>query len=338
MSPINVFKFPVSSPADTSPIDELKKAGYVPSQIMAVIGKSEGNGCVNDFSRTLSTVVWNPLIPSDAVTVFSGGTEGVLSPHITFVVRENSATGLLAAVGHTRTLQPWEIGTAAHAKEVEKTIADMLRNVRVDSADIKLVIIKCPLLTSEKISRAKAMGENPLTTDTYESMALSRRASAIGIGVAVGEIDSDAIEKVALGREQWSSIASCSSGAELENCHVLLVASDRASKAGILRAYSSVMKDAIDAPAILEALSIIKQEGGQILQVSAKAEADPRSEIRGRRHTMCSDSDLHSTRHSRAAVGGLLAGLTGDTQIYVSGGAESQGPPGGGGLCLVYKV
>jgi hypothetical protein len=58
MSPINILKFPVSSPADTSPLIELRKAGCEPSQIMAVVGKSEGNGCVNDFSRTLSTVVW----------------------------------------------------------------------------------------------------------------------------------------------------------------------------------------------------------------------------------------------------------------------------------------
>jgi cyanuric acid amidohydrolase len=52
---------------------------------------------------------------------------------------------------------------------------------------------------------------------------------------------------------------------------------------------------------------------------------------------MNTDSDIHSTRHARAAVGGLLAGLVGDTQIYVSGGAEGQGPPGGGNLCIIYR-
>ncbi len=53
---------------------------------------------------------------------------------------------------------------------------------------------------------------------------------------------------------------------------------------------------------------------------------------------MNTDSDLHSTRHARAAVGGLVAGLVGDAAVYVSGGAEGQGPSGGGSLCLVYRV
>ena len=53
---------------------------------------------------------------------------------------------------------------------------------------------------------------------------------------------------------------------------------------------------------------------------------------------MNTDSDIHSTRHARAAVGGLLAGLVGETRLYVSGGAEGQGPPGGGPLCVVYRV
>lgn len=42
MSAINILKFPVSSPADISPLHELQRAGYDASQILAVIGKSEG--------------------------------------------------------------------------------------------------------------------------------------------------------------------------------------------------------------------------------------------------------------------------------------------------------
>jgi cyanuric acid amidohydrolase len=82
------------------------------------------------------------------------------------------------------------------------------------------------------------------------------------------------------------------------------------------------MEDAIDAPTIVYLLDRIKEDHGEVVQVFAKAEADPSGLIRGSRHTMNTDSDIHSTRHARAAVGGLLAGLVGDTQIYVSGGAE----------------
>ena len=53
---------------------------------------------------------------------------------------------------------------------------------------------------------------------------------------------------------------------------------------------------------------------------------------------MGSDSDINATRHARAAVGGLLAGVFGETRLYVSGGAEHQGPEGGGPVCIVYEA
>lgn len=98
------------------------------------------------------------------------------------------------------------------------------------------------------------------------------------------------------------------------------------------------MSDAIDARAITRLLEQVDRESGHVLQVFAKAEADPTGKIRGNRHTMNTDSDIHSTRHARAAVGGLLAGLVGEMRLYFSGGAEGQGPPGGGPLCVVYRV
>ena len=40
---------------------------------------------------------------------------------------------------------------------------------------------------------------------------------------------------------------------------------------------------------------------------------------------------------ARAFVAGALAGLVGRTMIYVSGGAEHQGPPGGGPVALIVE-
>ncbi|KIY02117.1 uncharacterized protein Z520_02255 [Fonsecaea multimorphosa CBS 102226] len=42
MAAVEIFKFPISSPADTTPLDRLKDAGYDASQILAVVGKTEG--------------------------------------------------------------------------------------------------------------------------------------------------------------------------------------------------------------------------------------------------------------------------------------------------------
>ncbi|KAL3459304.1 cyanuric acid hydrolase/Barbiturase [Aspergillus heterothallicus] len=341
MAAVDIFKYTTSSPADTTSLSQLEKQGYNASDVVAVIGKTEGNGCVNDFSRTLSSHIWEAKIPSSAVTVFSGGTEGILSPHVTFLVRsKKERTGLVACSGQTRDFAPHEVGTEAQSREVADVVSKMIGEAGIEQDAVHLVLIKCPLLTSMDIEAIRAKGQAPITTDTYESMALSRYASAIGIALSLGEIASDKVS-AALGPEQegvWSSRASCSSGAELKNCHIMVLAADPQVSQGLLRATSGYMKDAIDAGVILQMLDKIKAEHGKVEQVFVKAEADPSGSIRGLRHTMNTDSDIHSTRHARAAVGGLVAGLVGDSAVYVSGGGEGQGPPGGGSLCVVYSV
>jgi cyanuric acid amidohydrolase len=286
----------------------------------------------------LSALVWESKIPSSAVTVFSGGTEGVLCPHVTFIVGEKFKTGLAACVGRTRRLEPYEIGTEVHVQEVRETVSRLISEAGMDKDSVHLVLVKCPLLTSTKVEAIRALGKTPRTTDTYESMALSRHASAIGIGAALDELGSPGTADTLSGNTRWSSKASCSSGAELDDNHILILASDTTVKDGKLRVVSSYMKDAMDAGVILSMLDEITRDGGEVVQVFAKAEADPNGHIRGRRHTMNTDSDVHSTRHARAAVGGLVAGLVGDSAVYISGGAEGQGPPGGGSLCIVYSI
>jgi cyanuric acid amidohydrolase len=269
---------------------------------------------------------------------------------VTFIVQHPQPTGLYACVGRTRALQPQEIGTAEHARQVALTIKQMIKELKdqheiEDEKDVQLVLIKCPLLTSAKIAAIKEEGLEPITEDTYESMAKSRYASAIGIARGLNEIRDEDLAKIMIDKftKAYSCRASCSSGAELEDCHILILAScldtepDR-SRAPQLRALSGKMRDAINAKAITVMLEEVERENGKVVQVFVKAEADPSGTIRGMRHTMNTDSDIHSTRHARAAVGGLVAGLVQDTAIYVSGGAEGQGPDGGGSLCMVYSV
>jgi cyanuric acid amidohydrolase len=71
--------------------------------------------------------------------------------------------------------------------------------------------------------------------------------------------------------------------------------------------------------------------------VLAKAEASRSGTIRGARHIMGDDSDIQSTRHARALVGGVLAASVGFTELFVSGGAEHQGPDGGGPVAVIAR-
>ena len=70
----------------------------------------------------------------------------------------------------------------------------------------------------------------------------------------------------------------------------------------------------------------------RLVALLGKAEASHDGRLRGHRHTMLDNSDIASTRHARAFVCGALAGLVGHAELYVSGGAEHQGPDGAGRL------
>ncbi|KAK9376738.1 cyanuric acid hydrolase/Barbiturase [Lipomyces chichibuensis] len=345
MSGIAIHKFTTAHPGDVSALKSLPESTK-PEDLLAVIGKTEGNGCVNDFTRMLSSTVWDPhLEASGGISVFSGGTEGVLSPHVSLVVKEDDYLnedgskmyneGLVAKVGGTRDFEPWEMGTAIQAKVTADTIKKLISEVEVEPDDVHMVLVKCPLLTTAKVV---ASAKECVTTDTYKSMGYSRLATAVGIALALGEVTEDGIDDAleSYGQRGWSSRASCSSGAELENCHIVILASSKKAS-NPYRAVHGYMADAIDLNVLLELTSKIPR-GAKRVQIFVKAEPSTDGVVRGKRHTMMTDSDIQGTRHARAAVGGLVAGVWGETDVYVSGGAEGQGPMGGGSVCVVYKV
>ena len=179
-------------------------------------------------------------------------------------------------------------------------------------------------------------------------MGFSRGASALGVAVALGEIDAaKATDDVVC--TDWSlhsGVASTSAGIELMR-NEIMVLGNSAAWAGDLAMTHRVMKDGIDSLALWAALEELGLKGhgqldeaarGRIAAVLAKAEPPHGSTIRGARHIMRDDSDINATRHARALVGGVLAGAVGDTRLFVSGGAEHQGPDGGGPVAVIARV
>jgi cyanuric acid amidohydrolase len=87
-----------------------------------------------------------------------------------------------------------------------------------------------------------------------------------------------------------------------------------------------IMRDAIDLPAVADVLrdlgfavtgQLDAASACRIDAVLAKAEASRSGVIRGTRHIMGDDSDIQATRHARALVGGVLAGVIGLTDLFV---------------------
>ncbi|WFU73916.1 ring-opening amidohydrolase [Bradyrhizobium sp. CB2312] len=360
---VGVFKIATRGPGDVSGLMALIGSGAIdPTSILAILGKTEGNGGVNDFTREYAVAaLCTALAPKlglspEAVEqriafVMSGGTEGVLSPHITvFTRREAERTASLSGkrlsigMAHTRDFLPEELGRTAQIAETATAVKAAMDDAGItDPTDVHFVQIKCPLLTSERVAAAIARGNKTATTSSYSSMAYSRGASALGVAVALGETSSDIRDEDVLRRHDlFSNVASTSSGIELMH-NVVIVLGNSASSASELEIGHAVMSDAIDAPAVVSALNSVglgttPQPGRELVNIFAKAEASPDGTVRGYRHTMLEDTDISSTRHARAAVGGLIAGLAGTGAIYVSGGAEHQGPAGGGPVAVIARL
>lgn len=339
----------MTGPDDVSLIAAALADGRLdPDRIVAILGKTEGNGCVNDFSRGLAVLALRGLLaPHLAVEkldalpmVMSGGTEGGLSPHwIVLHTGEGEGDGpaLAFASRVTRALHPSEIGRAAQAELVREAVGAAMNAAGISGPqDVHYVQIKCPLLTAQRAAEA---GGDVSTTDMLKSMGLSRGASALGVALALGEIDSVADDAICFDTSLWSARASCSAGIELACCEIIVMGQST-DWCGPLRIDHGVMSDAIDAATVTDLLARAGLAAGspRLRALLAKAEAARSGVIRGARHTMLDDSDISSTRHARGFVGGLLAGLAGTTQIFVSGGAEHQGPDGGGPVAMIFDT
>jgi cyanuric acid amidohydrolase len=368
MISVDVLRIPTNGPGDVSGLMRLIEAGKIaPSSILAVLGKTEGNGGVNDFTReyavaTLCQALSRPLnilpraVEEKIAFVMSGGTEGILSPHLTVFTRTevtdigrevgNAGTGKRLSVGiaHTRDFLPEEIGRKVHIEETVKAVHAAMRDAGIDDpSDVHFVQIKCPLLTSERIEGAIDRGCKVITTSAYGSMGYSRGASALGVAKALGEISGDVDENLVLKNwDLFSSVASASAGIELmHNVAIVIGNSARAISPFVIG--HALMRDALDLSAVLAALKSVGlnlEDGSmqeRLINIFAKAEASPNGAVRGFRHTMLDDSDVGSTRHARAAVGGLIGGVAGNGALYVSGGAEHQGPPGGGVVAAIAR-
>ncbi len=356
----------MAGPGDVSGIARLIDGGALdPREIVAIMGKTEGNGCVNDFTREYATAALAGCLAQRLqlsaaeverriAFVMSGGTEGVLSPHMTVFTRSETrdAPGtqkrLAIGIAHTRDFLPEELGRRAQIDETAKAVAVAMADAGItQAADVHFVQIKCPLLTVERMRAAQSRGQTVVTEEAYASMGYSRGASALGVAVALGELREPLAEASVLSNwSAYSSVASTSAGIELM-CNVVIVMGNSTESASPYAIGHAVMQDAIDLNAVLSAFQDVGLDVSasgsaavreRLVNVFAKAEAAPSGEVRGARHTMLDDSDINSTRHARAAVGGLIAGVAGTGLVYVSGGAEHQGPPGGGPIAVIARA
>ena len=363
--PIEVRKVPIKTVSDASGLDELITSGVMEAgRVIAIIGKTEGNGGVNDYTRILADTAFRDVLRKHGVDeeqvkgvpiVWSGGTDGVISPHATIFAtipadeaEQTDEPRLTAGFAMSEKLLPEEIGYTPMIEKVAAAVKVAMERAGItDPKDVHYVQTKTPLLTIHTIRDAKSRGKTVWTEHTHESMDLSNGATGLGIAVALGEIEMPTDADVMRNRELYSSVASCSSGVELDQAQVVVVGNARGI-GGRYRIGHSVMQDALDQDGIWAA---IRDAGldlperahwsdidGRLVNVFLKCEASQDGTVHGRRNAMLDDSDVHWHRQIKSCVGGVTASVTGDPAVFVSVSAAHQGPEGGGPVAAIVDL
>ncbi len=361
--PIEVRKVPIKSVSDASGLAELIDDGVIEAdRVIAVIGKTEGNGGVNDYTRIIADRAFREVLvekgsrSADEVKgipiVWSGGTDGVISPHATVFAtipadqaEQTDDPRLTVGFAMSEQLLPEDIGRTAMITKVADAVKVAMERAGItDPADVHYVQTKTPLLTLDTITDAKRRGHDVWTEDTLKSMDVSNSTTALGIAVALGEIEMPAQEQIHKDLSLYSSVASCSSGVELDQAQIVVVGNVR-GHGGRYQVGHSVMRDALDADGVWDAIRSAGVElperprpsdlGDRVVNVFCKCEADPTGRVRDRRNIMLDDSDVHWHRQIKACVGGVVASVTGDPAVFVSVAAVHQGPSGGGPVIAI---
>jgi cyanuric acid amidohydrolase len=327
-----VERVAMAHPGDVSGIAALFDSGRLaPAMLRAVIGKTEGNGGLNDFTRGYFIQSLMHLLAArtgeapDALAaripcMLSGGTEGVLSPHAVLLAEAPATAtgpGLALATGFGPRLPAEAIGTGVQIAAVAATVRRAMEASGI--ADPALVFVKTP---------AGSLG----------AMARARAAAALGAARALGDVPAERATEAALLRDLglYSNRVAISAGIEVPCDEVILLGQAPGWAPGLVLGVRP-MRDVLDLAAVQ---GLVAALGGpaRLRAVFAKGEPDAAGRIRGQRHTMLGDTDIDAQRHLRAALGAVVAAVAGDGRVFVSGGAEHQGPPGGGLVAAIAEA
>jgi barbiturase len=360
---IEVAKVELKNVQDASGVEACIRSGqFKADEVIAVIGKTEGNGGVNDFTRILADQAFRAVLKkhgsrseaeiAQIPMVWSGGCDGVITPHATVFAR-NAKTGpasqsrLVIGTAMSAEIFPEDIGRPAMVEKVAEAVRAAMRDAGItDPADVHYVQTKTPLLTVDSVIDAHKRHKE-VACEVHDSMGVSNGTTGLGIAVALGEVKMPKAEEICHNLDLYSSVASCSSGVELTQAQIVLLG-NKAGAGGRYRIGHSVMRDALDIDGIYES---IRNAGlalperpraedlkGRLVNCFMKCEADRTGKLRGRRQIMMDDSDVPWHRHAKGAVGGVAAAAIGDAAVFVSVDAMHQGPQGGGPVIAIIDA
>jgi cyanuric acid amidohydrolase len=314
------------------------------AEIVAVLAKTPGDGGPADTTRAAFVAAASAEIArvqtSAAAFVVSGGVEGTTAPNALIVARKAArgpASGKALAVGASVSpvLGNPQAGTAAqidHACDaVRAALAD---GGFVGPRDVHLVQIKSPA---------------PATFDGPAEAAIgrARAATVLGAMVALGELTLAQARAAFAKRDLsvWTARVSVSSAAEFDRQESVALG-HAPGWIGDLRMAHGALADPLDLPAVVRVLAKLGLDAAPQLSASSRArlvaclaKSGPPSDgrLRGVDLAFAADPTQSPLRRVRGGLGSLIAAATGEPRVFVSGGAEHQGPPGGGIFAAIAR-
>lgn len=316
---------------------------------LVVLAKTEGHHAPNDFSRDLLKLQLDRLferrgLSDRAISMLAIGSEGVGSPKgFAFAQTTQPDTppawgGARLSLGFARSepVPVEQMGTLALVDRVAETADAALRDAGLSVAEVGLLLIKSPLLPVR----------HPRATPANSTMHRGRAISALGGGVALGEIDRAALTEEGIARDLslYTRRVQGITGAEIDRVEVVAFG-NRPGAGGDLRIASTHTSDLLDQRSIRELLAAEGftfdafgelLDGDRIQALIAKTMVPEDGRVRGSRTTVYT-SGWAPESHIRAAASGVLGSLLGHLRFFVSADSVHQAPEGGGMVAVVFR-
>ena len=367
-SPSRSTRSPIESVSDASGLAELIDKGVIEAdRVIAVIGKTEGNGGVNDYTRIIADRAFREVLvaqghPPDGARSSRSRSSGPAAPTGSSrrTPRSSPRSPRTASpqtdeprlsVGYAMSEQilPEDIGRLPMVEKVAAGVKIAMERAGItDPATCTTCRPRprCSRSTPSPTPSGAATTSGPRTPSSRWTSPTRR--TALGIAVALGEIEmptgrADPQGPVAV----LARSPRCSSGVELDQAQIVVLGNVR-GVGGRFQIGHSVMKDALDADGVWD-VDPQRRAGrlperphssdldGRVVNVFCKCEADPTGRVRDRRNIMLDDSDVHWHRQIKSCVGGVVASVTGDPAVFVSVAAVHQGPSGGGPVIAIVE-
>ncbi len=363
---VEVFRAPMAAPEDVSQLRAWLDQGQLKAEeILGIIAQTEGTGYARGYTSLCLQLVLSQALGISTDEVFEripmmmiGLCGGLMSPHYTIFSRRSvpapaaapADPRLTIGIANTRQLLPEEYGRSIQVQLVAEAVQEAITTAGItDLEDVHCVEIKCPAMTPARIQAAQERGATPVSTHLGQASSYAKAASALGIGVALGEISADQISDGVINQDRslYTQRGSVSAGGEQSACRILVMGNS-ATSISAYRVGHGVMQDQLDTQGIHQALQTAglvgtppytAEQQERITQVFVNCGADAVTSVRGRRHTIHSDFlSGYAGIMAKAVANGVVASVVGDTMILASAGFEHQGAPGSNLVAAIVRA